>query len=118
MHLHGFDYSCFWTRFTMYSLIVHFFKFIWLPWVLVAACGILVASCHVASFVVVHKLSRLSSCVSRAWLLRGLWDLNSPTRDQTHVPAIAGWILNLWTTREVPAQGLTYGHQKSRKLLR
>ena len=26
----------------------------------------------------------------------------SPTRDRTHVPCIGRWILNQWTTREVP----------------
>ena len=32
----------------------------------------------------------------------GLWDLHSPTRDQTCVPCIGRWILNHWTIREVP----------------
>ena len=31
-----------------------------------------------------------------------MWDLNSPTRDWTHMPCIGGWSLNHWTTREVP----------------
>jgi len=31
-----------------------------------------------------------------------MWDLSSPTRGQVHIPWIAGWILNHWTTREVP----------------
>ena len=30
----------------------------------------------------------------------GGWDLNSQTRDQTHVPCSARWIPNHWTTRE------------------
>ena len=30
-----------------------------------------------------------------------MWDLSSLTRDWTHVPCIAGRILNHWTTREV-----------------
>ena len=34
-----------------------------------------------------------------------MWDLTSPTRDQTCVPCIARQILNHWTTREVPSQG-------------
>ena len=29
-------------------------------------------------------------------------DLSSPIRDQTGVPYIGRWILNYWTTREVP----------------
>ena len=34
-------------------------------------------------------------------LLYGMWDLSSPTREQTYVPCIARHILNHWTTREV-----------------
>ena len=33
---------------------------------------------------------------------RGMWDLSSSTRDQTHIPCIRRWVLNHWTTREVP----------------
>jgi len=33
--------------------------------------------------------------------LCGMWNLSSPTRDQTCVPCIARHILNHWTTREV-----------------
>ena len=33
---------------------------------------------------------------------RGMWDLNSPTRDLAHVHCIGRQILNHWTTREVP----------------
>ena len=32
---------------------------------------------------------------------RGMWDLSSPTRDQTRIPFIGRWSLNHWTTREV-----------------
>ena len=57
----------------------HVYLFIWLYQVLVAA---------------------LRSCrIFPLWLG---WDLNSPTRDQIHVPCIARQILNYWTTREVP----------------
>ena len=31
-----------------------------------------------------------------------MWDLSSPTRNRTCVPCIGKWILNQWTTREVP----------------
>ena len=39
----------------------------------------------------------------RAWAQEshGMWDLSSPTRDQTHVPCIGMGILNHWTTRVV-----------------
>ena len=34
---------------------------------------------------------------------QGIWDLSSPTRDQTHVSLVLeAWIPNHWTTREVP----------------
>ena len=36
-----------------------------------------------------------SSCSTQTWLLQGPWELSSPTRDQTHVPSIGRWILNL-----------------------
>ena len=34
-----------------------------------------------------------------------MWDLSSPTRDQTLVPSIARQILNHWTTRGVLVEG-------------
>ena len=34
--------------------------------------------------------------------LRGMWDLSSRTRDQTHTPCIGRRSLNHWTGREVP----------------
>ena len=42
----------------------------------------------VASLVAEHRLQmrRLSSCGSRAQLLRGMWDLSSLTRDRTRAP--------------------------------
>ena len=33
-----------------------------------------------------------------------MWDLNSPTRDQTYTPCIGRQSLNHWTTREVSAR--------------
>ena len=33
---------------------------------------------------------------------RGMWDLNSPTRDRTRTPFIGRWSFNHWTAREVP----------------
>ena len=31
-----------------------------------------------------------------------MWDLSSPTKDQTHIPCIGRQSLNHWTSREVP----------------
>ena len=47
------------------------------------------------------------SCGMQAYLLQGMWNLGSLTRDQTYIPCIERWILNHWTTREVP-QNLKY----------
>ena len=46
--------------------------------------------------------SGLPSYGTQAYLLHGMWDLSSLTRDWTHIPCIAKWILNHWTTRKVP----------------
>lgn len=41
-----------------------------------------------------------------------VWDLSSPTRDQTPVTCIARHILNLWTTREVPILHFMKGEKR------
>ena len=56
--------------------------FIWLHWVLVAAFGIFVS------------VLRLGSWGARAQLPCSMWNLSSPTKDQTHTSCIARWILN------------------------
>ena len=43
----------------------------------------------------------LGSCSTWASLPDSMWDLTSPTRDQTHVLYFGRQILNHWTTREV-----------------
>ena len=61
------------------------------------------AQCSVQSSRVVARglllIAVCKFCSSTAWisLPRGMWNLSSPTRDQTHV----SYILNHWTTREV-----------------
>ena len=76
-------------------------------------CRVLVAACRVCC--VVQDLSLwytgsrtcgLGSCGVQAWLLCGMWGLSSSTRDQTHIPCIGRWILNHWTTREIPPSGI------------
>ena len=37
--------------------------------------------------------------------LRIMWDISSLTKDQTHISCITRWILNHWTTKEVPLAG-------------
>ena len=50
-------------------------------------------------FVAAHGLS---CCGVQAYLPPSVWDLSSPTRDQTHVLGIGRQSLNHWTTIEVP----------------
>ena len=54
---------------------------------------------HVGSLVEAHELS---CCGAWALLPCCTRDLNSPTRDRTHLPCIGRQILYHWTTREVP----------------
>ena len=76
-----------------------FFKklFIWLPWVLVVACGIFccgaqtVSLWQAGSVVVAHGLT-----------ICGMWYLSSSSSNWVLVPWFAEYILNQWTTREVP----------------
>ena len=37
-----------------------------------------------------------------------MWDLRSQTRDQSYTPCVGGWILNHWSTREVPLPFLIF----------
>ena len=71
----------------------------------VAVCGLLivVASLDARVWALGHKLN---SCGARSQLLCGMWNLNSPTRDQTRIPCIGRCILNHWTSREFPALAL------------
>ena len=75
--------------FLTYFKNIYSFIFLCLHPVLVAACRIF--GC------------RLSSCGTQAQLPQGMWDLSSLTRDWTHIPCTARWILNHWTAREVPS---------------
>ena len=50
------------------------------------------SGCDMCSLVAVCRLNCPVACEN----------LSSPARDQTHIPDIRRWILNHWTTREVP----------------
>ena len=60
---------------------------------------------HAGSFAVAHRLElqRVGLAVA-VWvqLPQGTWGLSSLARNQTHIPCPARWILNHWTTREIP----------------
>ena len=71
--------------------------FIWLCWALVVNSG---PSLHPLGFFFAQH--RLSSCGTWVQLPQGMWHPSSQTRDLTGIPCIARWILNHWTTREVP----------------
>ena len=86
----------------MYPVIMltfFFFFFFWLCWVFVTIWGLLLLQST-------GPRAQQSACGVLAGLLRGIWDLNSPTRDRTHLPCIGRWILNHWTVREVPSCSL------------
>ena len=53
---------------------------------------------HAGSRVMVHVLALEHAGL----LLCGMWDLRSPTTDQTLTICIGRWVLNHWTIREVP----------------
>ena len=78
--------------------------FIWLCWVLTAGCRIFTVMWdfslwHTDCLIVACGLS-VAACTLSYSVACG--NLSSLTRDQTHLPCTAGWILNHWTTREVP----------------
>ena len=54
------------------------------------------------------RVRRLIVAVQAEWP-QCLWRLSFLTRDQTCIPCIAKWILNRWTTREVPQRHLFGG---------
>ena len=60
---------------------------------------------HAGSFIVTRGLqsAQLSSCCTRVYLPQSMWDLSSPTRDQTCIPCIGRQRLNHWTARKVPS---------------
>ena len=70
------------------SLSLFKYLFIWLRWVLIASCRIF--RCHTVPLVRALKLSCPKAC--------GIF----PTRGRNYIPCTERWILNLWTTREVP----------------
>ena len=71
------------------------FFYVWLRWVFVAVFRL---SLGTAS----RSYARLSSCGAWVFVVPSMWDLSSPSRDQTHVPCIGRWSLTHWTTRKGP----------------
>lgn len=87
--------------------------------------------CHEGSFVrrvdslgVVRGLSEcgawtperegFSICYSQALLLRGMWELISPTRDLSCVPCTVRWVLKHWAAGEAPLAKLGW-HTRCQK---
>ena len=91
-----------WASALFTVLEICFYLSIWLRRVLVAAhgsfcCSVRTLQLGCASSVAVFRLQS-----AQVYFLRGMESLSSPTRDQTYIPCVARWILNHWTTREVP----------------
>ena len=64
----------------------------------------------------------LSSCGTQALecgaqLPQSIWDLSSPTKDQTHIPCTGRWVLNLWTTRNSLDTGSLKRNEKLKESL-
>ena len=90
---------------SFFYLFIYLFIYLWLCWVFVSVRGLslvvasggpLFIAVHgpltiAASLVAEHRLQmrRLSNCGSRAWLLRGMWDLPRPGLEPVS-PALAG----------------------------
>ena len=97
------------------SLSLFFFKFIWAA--LGLSCSTKDLHCLMRDLSTWHADSSwgtlapehvgFSSYGEKARFLHGTWDLRSPTRDRTRIPYFARWMLNHWTTREVPCMSLT-----------
>ena len=49
------------------------------------------------------RTSTSSSSFPFSFWSHGMWILGSPTRDQTFTPCSGRWILNHWTTKDVPS---------------
>ena len=77
-------------------------------WVLSCSVSTL-SSCSVESSLVERGLqsSWASVAVALGQLPHSIWHLRFPTRDRTHMPCTVNWILNHWTTREVPKTSLS-----------
>ena len=77
------------------------FFFFWLCCVFfIAAQGLSLVA--VRGFLLFSRAFRLSNCGKQAYLPHGMWDLTSLTRGGTCIPCSERWILNHWTTRQVP----------------
>ena len=84
-------------NFPIFIFLIKNYVFIWLHQVLFASRGVF--RCGSQTRV---TASGLSSCSVWVQLPQGTWGLSSLARNQTHVPCSARWILNHWTTREIP----------------
>ena len=66
-------------------------------------CSVFITA-HGLSLVVAPRLKSMWApylCLT-GLVAHGMWDLSSLTSDQTHIPCTGRWILNHWTTGEVP----------------
>ena len=73
----------------------------------VGCAGSSIAVCRLSLAVMHMDFSSCSSWVW-AWLPSSMCDFSSPSRDRNSVPRTARWILNHWTTTEVPSFFLSW----------
>ena len=72
---------------------------------LAVVCELLIVAASLAVEPWLHRVQgSVAGSVSAAWGSTAQAHESSWTRDQIHVPCIGRWILNHWTTREVPLQ--------------
>ena len=110
---HGISFHCLWNViceshcFYFYFLkdifdVDHFYfvclSLLWLCWVFIVVRGGFSNCVTQASLVAARGLGCPAAC---GILPHGMWDLDSPPRDQTRVSCIGRRILDHWTTREV-----------------
>ena len=101
---HPYQYLLFITILVDMNGISLYFWFAFLWWLMMLS----IFSCAYRPFiclnVYLHSLSTLKNIYFYFFLamLHCMWDLSSLTRDRVHAPCSRVWILNLWTTREVP----------------
>ena len=79
-------------------MLAHLLVCFWLSQVVVVACRISIDTRRFMG----SRANEFSSWGTQAYLPCSMWDLSSLTRDQTCISSIGRWILNHWTTREVP----------------
>ena len=96
-----FLFCCFRIPFPLFTIVSSYHSFSFYSFIYLAVSGL--SRCLQAPG---HE-----GCIAalQAWLLQGMWDLSSLTRDRTCIPCIARWILNHWDHQGCPGAILCVG---------